>query len=63
MSVSTAEKSCEDMDYNEYKAWAARYLFDGLITGGFKEMATCLHVVIQNILTNKVFGAAAKKLR
>jgi hypothetical protein len=61
MPTSIAEKGCKDMDYNEYKAWAARYLCDGLITGGFREMAICLHVVIQNVLTNEVFGGAAKK--
>jgi hypothetical protein len=55
------EKTVETMTFNEYKEWAARYLFDRLIMEGFKGMVSALYMVMIGILDNKEFGGKLKK--
>ena len=56
MSSKNQEKSCTEMNFNEFWEWSTSYLIDGLIVGGFKELRSRMHVVLQQTSWNKEFG-------
>ena len=58
--ASMTDKYVEDMDFNEFKDWACRYLFDSIIREGFKGLSGSMHIVLTSVLDNKVFGGKKK---
>lgn len=54
------EKWATEMEFEEFVTWATREIFDGLITGGGKEMKSRVHVVMQQAALNEVWGGNRK---
>jgi hypothetical protein len=57
------DKPCDEMDLEDFKRWALRYLFDALLSGGSREMVGAVHQVMIQTLHNKVFGGSAYAAR
>jgi hypothetical protein len=55
------DKPCEDMDFNEFHKWATHYLCDQLIQKGFMGISEGVYMIMEQMLSNKVFGRCPKK--
>lgn len=59
--MSTKEKMCFDMDFDEFVEWAIRYSGNAVIRGGFEELRSAMFVIINQAAQNKVWGGERKK--
>jgi len=53
-------KRATEMDFNEFHEWGTQRLADAVITGGFKEMSSAFHLILQQVAQNERFGGGKK---
>jgi hypothetical protein len=59
--MSTRQKSCPDMNFDEFQDWASKYAADAIMRGGFTELSSSMFVILAQAAQNKVWGGEKKK--
>jgi len=59
--MSKSEKTCQEMDFDEFHDWASQYAADAVMRGGFKELTSAMFVIMAQAAQNKVWGSEKRK--
>ena len=55
------EKYCTEMNFEEFWHWATQAATDAVITGGFKELKSTMHMIVNQAAQNEVWGGKSKR--
>lgn len=50
------EKTCDEMDFNEFNRWACEYVITEFLENGIKGIKSGMHMVLLQVAQNKEFG-------
>lgn len=54
------KKMADEMDFEEFVRWATEYIVDRFLSDGLKGIRSGIHMVVNEVARNKVFGGGKK---